>query len=194
MKEIKTTSFDLSRVIRRLEDAIKNGWNVKIDNQKYKLKVDIGKGYGPLSEISDGVFQRTRHQNGDNDSIILHLLSKREELSSNNLILSPFILTKLYFCRKVQLENDEYLIDRETLVLFPNSTVRKRLYSHEYSLTSIGKSPEAPEVRNVHVCADDFAPESSVINSHCGSISYGVSRLLHYLNIFIVIKLSARRF
>ena len=53
IEEIKTTTFDLSQVIRRLEDAIENGWNVQISKQKYKLGVNIDKGYDRLSEISN---------------------------------------------------------------------------------------------------------------------------------------------
>ena len=190
MKDITTREFDLSQMITKLESTIKNGWRVKIYNRKYHLSVNIDKDYDWVSQKGDGVFELVRNhlqRGNEREPEMIYELSKHGDITSNR-ITAPFLLTRLYFCRRVQLENDDYSEDGSNLILFPNTTKRRRLYSSQFSLLKIGERKTTSEITKVHVCVEDFAPELLYV-SNSDTIAHGVSHcisiliLLHALNV-----------
>ena len=182
MKDITTREFDLSQMITKMESTIKNGWRVKIHNRKYHLSVNIDKGDDWISQKGGGIYELVRNER---EPEILYELSKHGDAAS---ITAPFLLTRLYFCRRVQLENDDYSEDGSNLILFPNTTKSRRLYASQFSLLRVDERQTTSEITKVHVCVEDFAPELLYV-SNSYTIAHGVSHwisiliLLHALNV-----------
>ena len=192
MKDITTREFDLSQMITKLESTIKNGWRVKSHNRKYRLSVNIDKGDDWISQKGGGVFELVRNllqKGNEREPEILYELSKHGNVAS---ITAPFLLTRLFFCRRVQLENDEYLVDGSNLILFPNTTKSRRLYSSQFSLLRVDERQTTSEVPKAHVCVEDFAPESSVILSD--NSAHGVSQLISVLIMLNALNVNIRLF
>ena len=151
--------IEAQEILKIVESALAKQWSINIDKETYNYNVALDK---YLNFIDDGTKQRRTilHPSG-NKSSVEKTMRKTSVAVYKNIKMISFYITKMYFCKQVDLFPGEWIVDFQGLRLNLTGLGDERFLGDgefNYRMTQ-------DKEWKIQICVDDFKNPRYTTNS-----------------------------